>query len=198
MNIIEKFKKLCEISITLMNWDNIIKEKENIAIYGNRSGYDEIKVQTSLKVDRLENAVIALDEEMEQWRKLFNVCSTLSEELESLIEKYSANTDDYIKLLDYKTRCLKGNSRAMPKAALKRIQNAIDFGEQVAKQPKAVQKLLRGEKCKCKHCENGYIEYVLETPERFIFQCTDCNYRAKSDKIFIIDNAKEIKNDIYK
>ena len=95
-----------------------------------------------------------------------------------IIEKY-AKYEECISLLEYKANLIQFKKSSKPKAALKRVQEAIDKEARIKTYPIKVQKLLKGEKVKHRDCEEGFYFFAEERADIYIFQCDCCGKRVK-------------------
>ena len=176
---------------TLQNWDLIVKEKRLDAIWGHGCGFNDMKVQTTKQYDRMENAIIEAQELEERRRKIVEQYWEEKEALKQIIEQY-ARIEDITTLYMYAIGTAlseipligkQENPQKCVDAAIKRLQKTIDREEEIARQPKTVQALIRGGKKQCKYCGTGFIKYKKEEKDRFIFICTGCGKKLKADKI---------------
>jgi len=191
MDIKADIERVRSLMNTLQNWDAIVEEKRLDAIWGHSCGIDNIKVQTTKKIDRMENAILDAQEMEERRGAIFAQYWEEKEAVMQIIEQY-AKIDDLTTLHRYVIGCelsqipLTGkqkNPQNAVNSAMKRLQATIDREEEIARQSQAVQNLIRGGEKKCKHCETGFIKYKKEEADRFIFVCTGCGRRLKADKI---------------
>lgn len=202
MDIKSDIEKVRSLVKTLQNWDSIVKEKQLDAIWGHSSGFDSTKVQTYRIIDRMESAIIEMQEYEERREAIIERYWNERNALMQIIEKY-AGVEDMTILHRYVIGCelseipLKGkqnNPKNVVNGAIKRLQKKIEFEEEIERQPETVQKLIRGEKKKCKYCETGFIKYKKEEADRFIFVCDGCGKRLKVDKIGTQENRYKKNN----
>ena len=191
MDIKEDIEKVRSLIRALQDLDLLLKEKQSDAMLGHNFGMDNTKVQTTLKTDRMENAIIESQELEERRQELFLQYWDEKEAVMRIIEQY-AKTDDIVPLHRYLIGCdlsqipLKDNQKkpqTVVNGAIKRLQATIDREEEIARQPEAVQELIRGGKKKCKRCETGFIKFKKEEADRFVFACTGCGRKLKADKL---------------
>lgn len=191
MNIQASAEQARNLLDTLTNWDMILQEKRLDAIWGHGCGMDEVKVQTTRKADRMENAIIELQELEERRKAIFEQYWNIKETILGIAEKY-ARKGDYITINRYVMGCdlsqipLTGkykNPQTIVNAAIKRLQAALDLEEEIARQPQAVRFMIQGGTKKCGKCDAGFIKYKEEAKDKFIFECTGCGRRLKADKI---------------
>lgn len=190
MDIRTSIERVRGMAETLQNWDEIIKEKRLDAIYGRSFGYDEIKVQNPKKNDRMIKAIISVQEAEERKEKIIEQYWKEREALLRIIEKH-AKAEDITPLYRYSIGFelsqipLTGrqkNPRNAVDGAIKRLQKVLNAEDEIKRQPEAVQNLIRGGKKKCKCCEDGFIKYKREEPDKFIFVCDGCRRKYKAEK----------------
>ena len=191
MDVRADIERVRSLAIMLQNWGDNVNEKRLDAMWGYRFGMGDTKVQTSLKIDRMENAIIDMHEMGERMAAVF--AQYLDEQIEfnKIINQYAEASDITI-LYRYSAGCdlseipLKGkqkNPKNVVNGAIRRLQATVDREEEVAKQPEAVQKLIHGSRVKCKHCLTGYWYFESEDPKKYFFRCDGCGKRMKADKI---------------
>lgn len=189
MDIRADIERVRNLNYTLQNWESIVKAEKSIAIYGRGFDYFDIKVKSTPKNDRMEKAILNAMESEHHWQKLFDLYWKERTAAVKLIERYS-NANDQTILHRYLTGCslseipLKGkqkNPQNIVNSAIKRLQIAIDR-DKAAKRAEAVQRLVDGEKGKCKFC-NGSISYRGEESKKLVFVCEGCGKKFKTDKL---------------
>ena len=174
MDIRAKIEEIRSLMYTLENWDELLQEKRRAAAWGSGRGYDAAKVQTTRKHDRLENAVLNVDELERHRSKLFSRYWDEIDEAMKLIEQHSP-VDDWGVLHKYMLGRelseipLKGkqtNPRKVLDRAITRLQAALDREEMIARFSEGVRKLIEGGERKCKHCESGIVRLEKEEKEK--------------------------------
>lgn len=178
MNIEQEFETYQDTFYILKHWEEHLKEMERTAIWGTHPGYDDIKVMTTKTSDRQENKVIDYLDSAKKFDEIFEKHYQASKNIDNIIDKY-AKCEDYISLLEYKTNLIQFKKSSKPKAALKRVQEAIDKEARIKTYPIKVQKLLKGEKVKHRDCEEGFYFFAEERANIYIFQCDCCGKRVK-------------------
>lgn len=190
MDIKADIERVRDLMETLQNWDVLIKEKRFDAIWGHGYGFDSIKVQTTKKNDRIEKAIIDVQKLEERKEAIINQYWTEKERVMRIIERYAKTKDltplhRYLIGFELEQIPLTGKQKdpkTVVNAAIKRLQATIDREEQIAKQPQAVQSLIRGNKTKCKLCKTGFIYYRREEADKYIFICDGCGKKYKAKK----------------
>ncbi len=191
MDIKAKIEELRHLMYMWQNWETIVQEKRREAVWGKGHALDDIKVQTAPKIDRMEDVILDVAELDKRYQEIFDRAWKCKDEMDRIIEEHAepgdittlclysfgANLEEMPRIRDEK------NPMREVEKAIKRLQANIDREEEIARQPKGVRCLIRGEKRKCKKCEGGFVSFVKEEKDRFLFKCDTCGHRTKADKL---------------
>lgn len=93
VNIIEEIEAVRTLITTLRNWDRLIEEKRQNAMWGTGFYFDEIKVKTTPKQDKIENAVISIEELEAQKADLIEQYLEAKESVMQTIEAHASTAD---------------------------------------------------------------------------------------------------------
>lgn len=190
MDIRARIERARNLMYTVENWDAIVEEKRRVAAWGSGRRNDVAKVQTTLKHDRLEDAVLDVNALESHREKLFAQYWQEKEEITEIIMR-CAPVNDWKILNRYLLGCelseipLTGKQKNPEKVidkTVEKLQKSIDREEEIARLSEGVRKLIEGGRRKCKHCETGFVRFEKEDAEKFIFLCDGCGRRTKADK----------------
>lgn len=189
MDIKPDIERVRNLNFALQDWESITKEAKSIAIYGRGFDKFDIKVKSTPKIDRMENAIINAIEAEQYWKQVFDLYFSEKDRIMSIVYRLATAEDSRL-LHKYMIGCslfeipLKGKQKD-PKnvvnGAIRRLQTAIDREEE-AKRADTVRRLINGEKKTCKFC-NGLISYKGEESKKLVFVCEGCGKKFKTDKL---------------
>lgn len=120
----------------LKHWDEIVEEEMHNAMWGHGRSFDDVKVQTSQRPDKMEDAIIKAQELAAQREKIICNCWDKQKEIARIIEQYAGLNDmtvlhRYLMGFDVEQLPLKAypeNAQRAVNRAIQRLQESIDKG----------------------------------------------------------------------
>ena len=171
MNIYKKVERQREIIEKLNNWEQYIQEERENAYYGTGRNTREIKVQTSLKNDRMERIILDVNELETKKYELFNEYYDTMLELANIVFKYSKKSEHANAILKYARSEIEKDK--MIEKGLNHIQFCLDIQEEAKLHKPAVRKMIYGQNSYCPKCNRSV--YMIENREDcFLFKCRGC------------------------
>lgn len=191
MDVRRKIEYVRSFIYTVENWEALVEEKRRVAVWGNGRSSDAVKVQATPILDRLEIAVLNVQELEEHKTELFTQYWQEKEEIMEIISR-CAPVEDWtvlhrymigVNISDIPLRGKQKDPVKVVRRAIESLQKRVDREEMIMQLPKGVQKLIEGEKRQCKYCGIGLVSFEKEDAEKFIFVCDGCGKRTKADKM---------------
>lgn len=171
MNISRRIEKQRRIMQTLKNWDAYIQDEREKAIYGTGRSFDDIKVQTTKQHDRLENAILDLQELEEKRIDMLNEYYNNVSEITDIVFEYARTMNQAQEVLNYMRGDQADNTKI--KKALEHIQHQIDILPEAELHKPAIKNMIMGKEETCPKCGRT-VKLKEEKEDCFLFKCRGC------------------------